>query len=58
MLPAERTSWAPRPGYSSMLCRMVPTGMFSKGRQLPGLMSALALLMTVSPTFSPSGQMM
>src|SRR6266568_2319314 len=39
-VPAERTSWPPRPRFSSMLWIVVPSGMPFKGRALPGRMSA------------------
>ena len=35
---------------SSTLCIIVPTGILASGNALPGLISALALDITVSPT--------
>ena len=57
-MPAERTIWPPRPGLISTLWIRVPTGMAEMGSALPGLMSAVALEMTVSPTFRPRGARM
>ena len=54
-IPALLAIWPPLPGVSSMLCTIVPTGMFSKGSALPTLMSAFTPLITLSPTFKPTG---
>ena len=56
--PAERTIWPPLPGLISTLWISVPRGMLAIGRQLPGLMSAVGPLITVSPTFRPRGARM
>ena len=56
--PAERAICAPLPGRSSMLCTMVPAGMFFSGRAFPTRMSASFPDITFCPTFSPLGWMM
>ena len=56
--PAERTSCAPLPFRISMLWIIVPSGMCRSGIELPGLMSALRLESTASPTLRPSGATM
>ena len=56
--PAERTICAPRPGWSSMLWTMVPTGMLPSGRQLPTDGSTRSPETTVGPTCRRAGAMM
>jgi len=54
-VPAERTNWPPLPGCISMLWMTVPTGMLARGRALPGLISAAAEEITLSPAPRPTG---
>ena len=56
--PADRAIWPPLPTFSSTLWMSVPTGMFRIGSAFPGLMSAPAPAMTVSPTDRPLGARM
>ena len=56
--PAERASWAPRPGWSSTLCTSVPTGIAASGIALPTWMSAPTPEITVMPTRRRFGAMM
>ena len=57
-VPAERPSWAPRPGCSSTLWMIVPSGMLAIGSALPTVMSAPAPDSTVMPTRRRCGAMM
>ncbi len=54
-LPAARTSWPPLPGWSSILCTCVPTGIFSRGRQFPTSISAAGPFIIFCPALIPSG---
>mmetsp|Transcript_16812 Transcript_16812/g.54993 ORF Transcript_16812/g.54993 Transcript_16812/m.54993 type:complete len:238 (-) Transcript_16812:268-981(-) len=56
--PAARTSCAPRPGWSSMLWSVVPTGMFCSGRAFPTRIGASGPAWTVSPGAKPLGAKM
>ncbi len=56
--PAERTIWPPLPGFSSMLCTWVPSGMLPIGIALPGRTSTFSPDITVSPTARPTGARM
>jgi hypothetical protein len=57
-VPAERTSWPPRPRFSSMLWIVVPSGMPFNGSALPGRMSAVGPDTTLAPTVRPLGARM
>ena len=52
---AERASWAPLPGSSSMQWIVVPTGMLRIGSVLPDLIGASGPLITCCPTTMPLG---
>ena len=56
--PAPRASLAPAPGFISIACTTVPSGMFLSISALPGLMSAFSPDSTLAPTFKPSGARM
>ena len=58
LAPAARATRERRPGNSSTLWMLVPTGMFFSGMQFPGLISASAPDWTFWPTRSPSGATM
>ena len=58
LAPAERAILAPAPGFSSIACTTVPTGMLRSGSALPGRISASGPLMSWSPCRTPCGARM
>ena len=58
LAPAERAILAPAPGFSSIACTTVPTGMLRSGSALPARISASGPDIRRSPCFTPSGAMM
>jgi len=53
--PAERAICPPLPGFNSMLCTMVPAGIFSSGSALPSRMSASGTAHHLLPDFHTVG---
>ena len=53
--PADLTNWAPFPGFNSILCITVPTGISFNAIAFPGFMSAVGPDNTVVPTSNPTG---
>ena len=58
LVPAERAILAPAPGFSSIACSTVPTGMLRSGSALPGRISASGPDISRSPTSTPCGARM
>jgi hypothetical protein len=58
LAPAERAIFAPAPGFSSIACTTVPTGMLRRGRALPARISASGPDISMSPRVTPSGARM